>query len=109
MLQRSPQTRIWVCTLTVTAIAITKAIIPTIINTIPLPLAKSGPTEDILRQCGHRAKALFNVLNCRRQHFDREMKINKTITLIHQYASLLTHQKCVMAMGTAYPTHAWHG
>jgi len=33
-------------------------------NTIPLPLAKSGPTEDILRQCGHRAKALFNVLNC---------------------------------------------
>lgn len=32
-------------------------------NTIPRPLAKSGPTEDILRQCGHRAKALFNVLN----------------------------------------------
>lgn len=32
-------------------------------NTIPLPLAKSGPTEDILRQCGHRARALFNVLN----------------------------------------------
>jgi len=58
------------CTLTVTAIAITKAIIPTIINTIPLPLAKSGPTEDILRQCGHRAKALFNVLNCRRQQRD---------------------------------------
>jgi len=34
-------------------------------NTIPRPLAKSGPTEDILRQCGHRAKALFNVLNCK--------------------------------------------
>jgi hypothetical protein len=50
-------------TRTVTAIAITKVIIPIIMNTIPRPLAKSGPTEDILRQCGHRAKALFNVLN----------------------------------------------
>lgn len=50
-------------TLTVTPIAIINVIIPTIMNTIPLPLAKSGPTEDILRQCGHRAKALFNVLN----------------------------------------------
>lgn len=39
---------------------------PTIIKAIPRPLAKSGPTEDILRQCGHRAKALFNVLNCNR-------------------------------------------
>lgn len=48
---------------TVTAIAITKVIMPTMINTIPRPLAKSGPTEDILRQCGHRARALFNVLN----------------------------------------------
>lgn len=63
------QIRILVCILTVTAIAITKAIIPTIMNTIPLPLAKSGPTEDILRQCGHRAKALFNVLNCRKTTF----------------------------------------
>lgn len=49
--------------LTVTAIAITKAINPTIENAIPRPLAKSGPTEDIFRQCGHRAKALFKVLN----------------------------------------------
>lgn len=49
--------------LTVTAIAITKAINPTIVNAIPRPLAKSGPTEDIFRQCGHRAKALFKVLN----------------------------------------------
>lgn len=49
--------------LTVTAIAITKAINPTIANAIPRPLAKSGPTEDIFRQCGHRAKALFKVLN----------------------------------------------
>lgn len=56
--------------LTVTAIAITKTIIPTMMNTIPLPLAKSGPTEDILRQCGHRAKALFNVLNYEEQYFD---------------------------------------
>lgn len=23
--------------------------------------------------------------------------------------SLMTHQECVMAMGTAYPAHAWHG
>lgn len=52
-----------VTVLTVTAIAITKAIIPTIMKAIPRPLAKSGPTEDILRQCGHRANALFNVLN----------------------------------------------
>lgn len=49
--------------LTVTAIAITKATNPTIQNAIPRPLAKSGPTEDIFRQCGHRAKALFKVLN----------------------------------------------
>lgn len=78
-------------------------------NTIPLPLAKSGPTEDILRQCGHRAKALFKVLNCKRQHFNRNMCINETITLISFSASLMTHQECVMAMGTAYPAHAWHG
>lgn len=31
---------------------------------IPRPLAKSGPTDDTLRQCGHRAKAFVWVLNC---------------------------------------------
>lgn len=51
-------------TLTVTEIPITSAIIPIVINIIPRPLAKSGPTEDTLRQCGHRANALFRVLNC---------------------------------------------
>lgn len=49
--------------LTVTPIATTKAIIPSIKNAIPRPLTKSGPTEDIFRQCGHWAKALCNVLN----------------------------------------------
>lgn len=77
-------------------------------NTIPRPLAKSGPTEEILRQWGHRAKALFNVLNCERQH-DEEMEVNETMTLTTVRASLMTHQECVMAMSTAYPTHAWHG
>lgn len=36
---------------------------PIMPNSAPRVLAKSGPTEDTLRQCGHRAKALFNVLN----------------------------------------------
>lgn len=42
---------------------IISATIPITINIIPRPLAKSGPTEDTLRQWGHRASALFSVLN----------------------------------------------
>lgn len=37
--------------------------IPRAKNNIPLPRANSGPTDDTLRQCGHLARALFNVLN----------------------------------------------
>lgn len=33
-------------------------------NRKPRLRANSGPTDDTLRQCGHRAKALFSVLNC---------------------------------------------
>ena len=50
--------------LTVTMTPIVKHTIPRIMNKIPRPLAKSGPTEDTFRQCGHRARALLSVLNC---------------------------------------------
>ncbi|CAD6222585.1 GSCOCG00001040001-RA-CDS [Cotesia congregata] len=50
-------------------IPIIRAIIPIVINIIPRPLAKSGPTEDTLRQCGHRANALLRVLNCKNKKF----------------------------------------
>lgn len=48
--------------------------IPMIKNTIakaknkkPRLRANSGPTDDTLRQCGHRANALFKVLNCKKK------------------------------------------
>lgn len=42
---------------------------------IPRPRAKSGPTEDTLRQCGHRANALVCVLNCERKSQERSGQI----------------------------------
>lgn len=51
------------------------------INTIPRPLAKSGPTEDILRQCGHRARALFNVLNWKEITISAKMYFSKQSNL----------------------------
>lgn len=54
--------------LTVTTTPIIKQIIPRIMNKIPRPRAKSGPTDDTFRQCGHRARALFSVLNCRKKN-----------------------------------------
>lgn len=35
-------------------------------NKKPRLRANSGPTDDTLRQCGHRARALFSVLNCQK-------------------------------------------
>lgn len=40
-----------------------RKMIPKVRQNIPRPLANSGPTEEILRQCGHLARELFNVLN----------------------------------------------
>lgn len=48
---------------TVTPMPSNNKMIPIIIKLIPRPLAKSGPTDETLRQCGHLAKALFNKLN----------------------------------------------
>lgn len=47
----------------VTPIPITKKTIPKIKNKNPLLRANTEPTDETLRQCGHLAKALCNVLN----------------------------------------------
>lgn len=41
--------------------------IPNAKNRMPRLRVNSGPTDDTLRQCGHLAKALCKVLNCKIQ------------------------------------------
>lgn len=51
----------------VTTIPMIKNKIPNAKNRMPRLRVNSGPTDDTLRQCGHLAKALCKVLNCKNE------------------------------------------
>lgn len=75
-------------------------------NKKPRLRANSGPTDDTLRQCGHRAKALFNVLNWKLvKHIVNTNKINS----FQSRKEAMAYQKCIRAMATCNTMHARHG
>lgn len=65
----------------------------------PRFLAKSLPTEETFRQCGHRANALLSVLNCK-----------KTCVNIQLFSLKVSkhYQEVVMTMGADHSAHTGH-
>lgn len=74
-------------------------------NRKPRLRANSGPTDDTLRQWGHRANALFNVLNWKENQ-------NKRMNWLKLGDSMLgwteAYQKCIGTMTASDTMHAGH-